>query len=178
MFTYDGRLTGNEESPIYGIKFAAIQNDFAFLLYPSRWFPVSGYTADRFTSKMNITVPQGFQVIGSGSGSHANSRRRDCLHLRFHQAFVPRRYRGRERPAGQEFNRRTHHDALVPRRRRRNMAEAYGDGDRADDEPLHHVFGLAPYANLTVVETADGAPNGYCRARHYLPRAARRSTKT
>src|SRR5665213_1331750 len=68
-FTYDGRLTGSEESPIYGIKFAAIQNDYAFLLYPSRWFPISGYTADRFTSKMNITVPDGYQVIGSGPGT-------------------------------------------------------------------------------------------------------------
>ncbi len=26
-FTYDGRLTGQEESPVYGIKFAAIQNE-------------------------------------------------------------------------------------------------------------------------------------------------------
>src|SRR5262249_28029659 len=31
-FNYDGRLTGSEESPIYGIKFASIQNDYAFLL--------------------------------------------------------------------------------------------------------------------------------------------------
>src|ERR1700704_3405889 len=68
-FTYDGRLTGKEESPVYGIKFAAIENDHAFLLYPARWFPVSGYTADRFTSKMNISVPAGFQVVGTGSSS-------------------------------------------------------------------------------------------------------------
>src|ERR1051325_8528084 len=31
-FEYDGRLTGNEESPVYGIKFAAIHPDFAYLL--------------------------------------------------------------------------------------------------------------------------------------------------
>src|SRR5258708_37786381 len=37
-FEYDGRLTGNEESPIYGIKFAAITPDASFLLYPARWF--------------------------------------------------------------------------------------------------------------------------------------------
>ena len=81
-FVYDGRLSGDEESPIYGIKFAAIQNDYAFLLYPSRWFPISGYTADRFTSKMNITVPAGIpgdrQRIGSstpntGGGSFSRS---------------------------------------------------------------------------------------------------------
>src|ERR1700676_2928922 len=39
-FTYDGRLSGQEDSPVYGIKFASIQNNFAYLLYPSRWFPI------------------------------------------------------------------------------------------------------------------------------------------
>src|SRR3954471_1587833 len=29
-FNYEGRLTGNEESPVYGIKFASIQKDHAF----------------------------------------------------------------------------------------------------------------------------------------------------
>src|SRR5262249_30122136 len=29
-FYYDGRLTGQEDSPVYGIKFASIQNDFAY----------------------------------------------------------------------------------------------------------------------------------------------------
>src|SRR5438046_15635 len=46
-FYYDGRLSGQEDSPVYGIKFASIQNDYAFLMYPARWFPVSGYTTDR-----------------------------------------------------------------------------------------------------------------------------------
>ena len=68
-FTYDGRLTGEEDSPVYGIKFAAIQNDFAYLMYPARWFPVSGYSVDRFTSDLHITVPSGYKVIASGSGS-------------------------------------------------------------------------------------------------------------
>src|SRR5262249_29690132 len=51
-FLYDGKLTGQEDSPVYGIKFAAIHPDFAFLLYPARWFPVSGYTTDRFGAEM------------------------------------------------------------------------------------------------------------------------------
>ena len=72
-FYYDGRLTGNEDSPIYGIKFAAIQNDYAFLLYPSRWFPVSGYSSDRFTSKINVSVPDGFTVIAGGIESKGSS---------------------------------------------------------------------------------------------------------
>ena len=43
-FVYDGHLTGAEDSPIFGIKFAAIHDDYAYLLYPGRWFPVSGYS--------------------------------------------------------------------------------------------------------------------------------------
>ncbi|MBV8863943.1 MAG: peptidase M1, partial [Acidobacteriaceae bacterium] len=42
--SYDGKLTGNEDSPVSGIKFAALHPDYGYLLYPARWFPVSGYT--------------------------------------------------------------------------------------------------------------------------------------
>src|ERR1035438_1192233 len=56
-FYYDGKLSGQEDSPVYGIKFAAIHPDFTFLMYPARWFPVSGYTTDRFSADLSITVP-------------------------------------------------------------------------------------------------------------------------
>ena len=56
-FYYDGKLTGQEDSPVYGIKFAAIHPDYAYLMYPARWFPVNGYTTDRFAAEMRITVP-------------------------------------------------------------------------------------------------------------------------
>ncbi len=65
-FTYDGRLTGAEDSPVYGIKFAAIQNDFAYLMYPARWFPINDYTIDRYTADLHITVPAAFKVLASG----------------------------------------------------------------------------------------------------------------
>src|SRR5581483_9210489 len=65
-FTYDGHLSGSEDSPVYGIKFAAIHNDYSFLLYPARWFPVSGYTTNRFAADLHITVPSGYKVLGSG----------------------------------------------------------------------------------------------------------------
>src|SRR5882724_6919704 len=66
-FYYDGRLSGQEDSPVYGIKFGSIQNDFAYLMYPARWFPVSGYTTDRYAAEMNISVAKGFKVLGSGN---------------------------------------------------------------------------------------------------------------
>src|ERR1035437_3029041 len=68
-FYYDGKLSGQEDSPVYGIKFAAIHPDFTFLMYPSRWFPVSGYTTDRFSADLSVTVPAGYTVLGSGNDS-------------------------------------------------------------------------------------------------------------
>jgi len=69
-FFYDGHLTGQEDSPVYGVKFAAIHPDFAYLMYPARWFPVNGYTTDRFAADVKVTVPAGYTVVGSGFDSH------------------------------------------------------------------------------------------------------------
>src|SRR5438477_7260120 len=58
-FDYDGRLAGTEDSPVYGIKFGAIHSDYAYLMYPARWFPISGYTTDRYCADRTITDPSG-----------------------------------------------------------------------------------------------------------------------
>ena len=50
-----------------GLKLAAIQEPITYLLYPARWFPMTGYMTDRFTAEMHIRVPQGMQVFASGS---------------------------------------------------------------------------------------------------------------
>jgi tetratricopeptide (TPR) repeat protein len=144
-FNYDGRLTGSEDSPIYGIKFAAIQNDYAFLLYPSRWFPVSGYTTDRFTSKINVTAPAGFTVVGGGEFSKPSFPGDIAIFK------------------GQPVKNST--DGLTTtvwfRDAQANMASAYGTATAQMMTYFTGIYGLAPSANLTVMETADGAPNGY-----------------
>ena len=61
--SYDGRLAGEEESPVYGIRFAAIRPTHSFLLYPSRWFPINDYTSDRYTMTLRATVPTGYTVL-------------------------------------------------------------------------------------------------------------------
>jgi predicted negative regulator of RcsB-dependent stress response len=66
-FVYDGIITGNEDGPIEGLKLAAIQEPIAYLLYPARWFPTTGYMTDRFTAEMHIRVPQGMRVFASGA---------------------------------------------------------------------------------------------------------------
>ena len=68
IFFYDGVLAGSEESPVSGVRFAAIHSDYSYLLYPARWFPVNGYTTDRYTYEASITVPAGNTVIASGMG--------------------------------------------------------------------------------------------------------------
>lgn len=160
-FTYDGRLSGDEESPIYGIKFAAIQNDYAFLLYPARWFPVSGYTADRFTSTMNITVPAGYQVIGSGLGSSKQDTGGNTI---FTWEFSKPSFPGdiaivRGDPVKNTTGGST--TTLWFRGAQAACANAYGETTAQMVEHFTGLYGLAPYANLTVIETADGAPNGF-----------------
>jgi predicted negative regulator of RcsB-dependent stress response len=72
-FVYDGIITGNEDGPIEGLKLAAIQEPVTYLLYPARWFPMTGYMTDRFTAEMHIKVPQGMQVFASGSTGPSHS---------------------------------------------------------------------------------------------------------
>jgi hypothetical protein len=66
-FEYEGTITGNEDGPVEGLKLAAIQEPITYLLYPARWFPMTGYLTDRFTAEMHIRVPQGMRVFASGS---------------------------------------------------------------------------------------------------------------
>ena len=60
-------ITGNDDGPVEGLKLAAIQEPITYLLYPARWFPMTGYLTNRFTAEMHIRVPQGMRVFASGS---------------------------------------------------------------------------------------------------------------
>ena len=53
------------------------------------------------------------------------------------------------------------------------MAQAYGEEMGKQMSWFTGTFGLPPYANLTVVETEEGAPNGYAAPGPDLPLAAR-----
>src|ERR1700738_3516304 len=65
-FEYEGDLESADESPVPGLKLAYIGDDTSYLLYAGRWFPVSGYGLNRFTSTISVTVPAHMVVIGSG----------------------------------------------------------------------------------------------------------------
>jgi aminopeptidase N len=68
-FEYEGRLENADNSPVPGLSLAYIGDDTTYLLYAGRWFPVSGYALNRFTSTINVTLPAHMLVIGSGKAT-------------------------------------------------------------------------------------------------------------
>src|SRR5579863_7466953 len=65
-FEYEGALESGDNSPVPGLKLAYIGDDTSYLLYSGRWFPVSGFGLNRFTSTISVTVPAHMFAIGSG----------------------------------------------------------------------------------------------------------------
>jgi tetratricopeptide (TPR) repeat protein len=159
-FVYGGKLTGAEESPVWGIKFAGIHPDFAYLMYPARWFPVNDYTTDRFTTDLRVTVPSGYKVIASGLES-ADAAADGKIAARFKVATpsFPASF------AVVKGDPTTIASGGISTslyfRERKDMAGAYGQEIGRAMEFLSGVYGQLPNRNLVVIETEAGTPNGY-----------------
>src|SRR6516162_8629994 len=159
-FYYDGRLTGQEDSPVYGIKFAAIHPDYSFLMYPARWFPVSGYTTDRFAANVRVTVPMGYTVVASGLDTRTASGDKTAYEFKFERPSFPGSFAVvKGNPVKVQSEGVT--TSLCFRGAEAGMAQRYGEETGKEMSYFTGMFGLPPYANLTVIETEDGAPNGY-----------------
>ncbi|HMD70021.1 MAG TPA: M1 family aminopeptidase [Bryobacteraceae bacterium] len=160
IFSYDGRLTGAEESPVYGIRFAAIHPDFAYLLYPSRWFPVLGYTTGRFAADIRVTVPAGYTVAGSGIDSRSAAGDKTVFEFKMTRASFPGSIAVMKDPPvkAQEGGVTT---TVYFRQPENDFAQQYGQEVGKAMTHFTSLFGLPPYADLTVIETEAGAPNGY-----------------
>ena len=160
VFSYDGHLTGTEESPVYGIKFASIQPDHAFLLYPARWFPVSGYSTDRFSADVNLTVPADARAIASGIETSAPAGDKKTYNFQFTRSSFPGSIAvvtGEPIKSNVEGINTT----LYFRDTARDMAGSYGEETAKIMNYFTGLFGVAPYANMTIVETDTESPNGY-----------------
>ena len=68
-FEYEGQLDTADNSPVPGLKLAYIGDDTSYLLYAGRWFPVSGFGLNRFTSTISVTIPAHMVAIGSGKAA-------------------------------------------------------------------------------------------------------------
>jgi tetratricopeptide (TPR) repeat protein len=155
-FDYDGRLSGSEDSPIYGIKFAAIKEDSSYLLYPARWFPVSGYSTDRFSADMTIKVPPAYTVIASGAGTGSNGE------FSFH--FAKNSFPGSialVKGAPFKSNVEGIRTDLYFRGPEKEQEGPYGDTIAKMVNYFSGLYGQVGYGNLTVIETEDGAVSGY-----------------
>jgi aminopeptidase N len=69
IFTYAGPVGSEEDSPSQGLRLANVDSTGAYLLLPSRWFPLTNYPANSYTAKFRITAPNTFAVVGTGSSS-------------------------------------------------------------------------------------------------------------
>jgi len=72
-FEYEGQLETVDDSPVPGLKLAYVGDDTSYLLYAGRWFPVSGYGLNRFTSTISVTIPTHMVAIGSGKETVAEN---------------------------------------------------------------------------------------------------------
>jgi len=159
-FYYDGRLTGQEDSPVYGIRFAAIHPDFAYLMYPARWLPVSGYTTDRFAANMRVTVPSGFAVVAGGLETHSQTADKTSYEFKFERPSFAASFaviKGNPVKVRSEGV----STSVYFRGAEANMAQAYGEETGKVMSYFTGMFGLPPSADLVLVETEAGAPNGY-----------------
>jgi len=160
IFTYDGHLTGSEDSPVYGIKFAAIHDDYAYLLYPARWFPVNGYTTDRFSADVNLTVPTGTRAIAAGIETSTPAGDKTTYSFQFSRSSFPGSIAVVSgTPVKSNADGIT--TTLYFHASEHDMAGSYGESIAKIVNYFTGLFGIAPYANLTVVETENGAPGGY-----------------
>jgi hypothetical protein len=161
VFHYDGHLAGTEDSPVFGIKFAALHPDYGYLLYPARWFPVAGYTTNRFAADVRITVPTGFKVLASGIARQEPLGGDKTLYTyTFDHASFPGSVAIVQGDAT-----RVNSEGVVSdfyfRGDRKQMAGAYGQETGRVMAYFTSIYGLPPQANLTFIETEDGAASGY-----------------
>ncbi|MCX6590054.1 MAG: M1 family aminopeptidase [Acidobacteria bacterium] len=156
---YDGKLAGQEESPVFGIRFAAIRSDFTYLLYPARWFPVNDYTADRYTSEFTVTAPNNLKLVSGAFETSAPAGNGTAWTAKFTQpgfggslALVTG---NPARVQAQGAN------TTLYLRETESMAKAYGEETGKILSYFAGLFGPPPSAALTIVETEKGAPAGY-----------------
>ena len=159
-FVYGGKLTGEEESPVFGIKFAAIHPEGSYLLYPSRWFPVNDYSTDRFSSDLKVTVPDGYGVVASGADSKDSAPAgQSVFHFKYDQSSFPGSFAVMKGQAQMVAEGGIKTYFYFPTAQK--MVQAYGDEIAKALSFFTNIYGVPPRLSLTVVETEAGAANGY-----------------
>ena len=158
---YGGALATAEGSPIENLKLAYIGPEGSYLLYPARWFPVSGYGVDRFTAEMRITVPTGEVVIASGEAAQPVSESGKVTytfretHVTFPGTLAAGNYNvipSTEPGPSTTFYMKRDDPELV---------QVYAEAVSEVLEFYSRQFGSYPFERLAIVEIEDGTVGGY-----------------
>ena len=159
-FRYGGQLVGYENSPAEGYALAEIGPDRAVLLYAGRWFPVNGYGADRFTSEIRVTAPEGMTVLGSGVGLRTEAIEGIQHSFEFGYPSFPGTIAiVREEPL-QTGAGGAAVSVYMPGASE-SLAEEYGETAAEMVDFFSDLYG-APYSkSLAIIEMGEFAPNGY-----------------
>lgn len=159
-FTYEGRLTGNEDGPVPGIKFAVLKPERSFLLYPARWFPIGGYTTDRYSANLRITTPAEYKVVASGDEKAEKNGDRVVHSFEYKETSFPGSIGifldDPIRVSSEGISSRMYLTAA-----HQDLAQEYGEETGKIMSYFTSLFGLAPQANLAIVETEAGSVSSY-----------------
>ena len=160
-FVYDGKLTGDEESPVFGIKFAAI--------HPERVVPaVSGalVSGERLLhGPLQLrSESHGSRRVSRGRQRHRDQRRRARRTGGVSLQIRPvRRFRAASRwcAASAEVVTSGGITTYFYLRDSAPMAQAYGEEIAKAMTFFTGIYGCLPRLSLTVVETEAARANGY-----------------
>lgn len=161
MVHYGGPLASADSSPVQHLKLAYVAPEGSYLLYASRWFPVSGYGVNRFASTMRITVPSDETVIASGRPS-APVRQGGKVTYSFQ--FDQRSFPGSVLAGKYVVQPATAVGAditLYLKEGHENFAASYGETAAKILAFYSDKFGPLPSSHLSLVEVDDGTVGGY-----------------
>src|SRR5215471_10317170 len=162
-FTYAGLLFNEENSPVPGIRVASINKDGAYLLLPSRWFPLTNYPSNRYTATFRLNVPDTFAVAGTGkaaaptpvAGKNAVEGPRllytfECSRAAQHGTFVAGNLQLNPKQAEG-----IHVAVYAPRNMSANAQEFASDVARAT-VTFSDLFGPIPDPSFTLIQLPEG----------------------
>jgi hypothetical protein len=151
-FDYEGNLATPDDSPVEGLKLAYIGEDVTYLLYPGRWFPVTNYGLDRFTSNITVTAPAGTVLIGSGapSTSARTANGKTTATFNWQKPSFPGTI-----IAGPFFDSPNRNVHVYLRQDKMKLGPAYADTAAKELEFFSSTFGPMPGTTLNIVELPD-----------------------
>ena len=159
--SYGGSLASADGSPVENLKLAYVGTEGSYLLYAARWFPVSGYSVNRFAASMRITVPSEETVIASGKALAPLRQTGKVTYIfEFDEPSFPGTVLAGKyvvQPAtavGADV-------ALYLKPGHENLAASYGEATAKIQAFFSDKFGGLPSGHLALVEIEDGTVGGY-----------------